>query len=190
MCRFNPKMCAYVITFLSCWFVTFELISTENVFVPTLDENVETSAETEASNNLKSTTNNIHASNIYNISSRDPQHLGRPTLTKARYDQEDTKYSKDNLNKHQHSNEKNYHHHSTPHQIHLVNWKWEEYGKILTIALILILAGIIKLGFHHTPILSEYIPESCVIIIIGIGLGAIIYTGKNESEINMCLSDS
>ena len=63
-------------------------------------------------------------------------------------------------------------------KIHLANWNWEEYGKILTIVLTLIIAGIIKLGFHHTPGLPNYIPESCVLIIIGICMGAIIYARK------------
>ena len=63
-------------------------------------------------------------------------------------------------------------------KIHLANWKWGEYGKILTIALTLIVAGILKLGFHHTPVLPNYIPESCVLIIIGICMGAIIYARK------------
>ena len=46
--------------------------------------------------------------------------------------------------------------------------KWEEYGTILTITTVMILAGVMKLLYHHTPFVSDYLPESCVLIIIGI----------------------
>lgn len=76
-----------------------------------------------------------------------------------------------------HKNDTNTSHHDVPH-IHLASWRWEEYGKILTPTLVLILAGIIKILFHHTPILPNYMPESCVLIIIGICMGAFIYATK------------
>ena len=70
-------------------------------------------------------------------------------------------------------------------RIHLANWRWKEFGKILTPITVLILAGIFKLLFHHTPILSDYMPESCVLIIIGILMGAFVYAeeGEGVSEI-------
>ena len=60
-------------------------------------------------------------------------------------------------------------------RIHVASWRWEEFGNILTPLLVLVLAGIIKLLFHHTPILPNYIPESCVLILIGICMGTLIY---------------
>ena len=60
-------------------------------------------------------------------------------------------------------------------RIHVASWRWEEFGNILTPLLVLVLAGIIKLLFHHTPILPNYIPESCVLILIGICMGILIY---------------
>ena len=69
-----------------------------------------------------------------------------------------------------------------PH-IHLANWRWKEYGKLLTVISALILAGILKLLFHHIPILPNYMPESCVLILIGICMGASIYVnGPGEDH--------
>ena len=55
--------------------------------------------------------------------------------------------------------------------IHLASWRWKEYGKILVLSLGLVLAGMVKLGFHHTRILSLYMPESCALILVGVFLG-------------------
>ncbi len=61
--------------------------------------------------------------------------------------------------------------------VRLASWRWEEYGSILMVLLFIILAGVLKLLFHHTPILAEHFPESCVLIVIGFLLGSIIYYG-------------
>ena len=171
MYRIRTNGCAFLPFLLLCVCATLPLISTENGSVDTPveeDATVKTERETTKEKEDK----------------HDHKHHARPTLTKANVDQISTNdLSEDFLTLHTLHVKNDSHHHST-HHIHLVNWKWEEYGKILTIALTLILAGIIKLGFHHTPILSKYIPESCVIIIIGIGLGAIIYTGKSDKELH------
>jgi sodium/hydrogen exchanger 3 len=73
------------------------------------------------------------------------------------------------------------HHHNTTH-IHLASWRWDDYGQILVLTMILVLAGIIKLGFHHTPILSNYVPESCALIIAGIFLGSFVYANDMSDE--------
>ena len=52
-----------------------------------------------------------------------------------------------------------------------MSWKWEEYWSIITPLCVIILAGIFKLVFHHTTILSKHCPESCVLIIIGVVVG-------------------
>ena len=65
-------------------------------------------------------------------------------------------------------------------QIHLASWRWDEYGKLLTTIIVLILAGIFKLLFHHTPIVPNYMPESCVLMILGIVMGSLIYAEKGD----------
>ena len=64
------------------------------------------------------------------------------------------------------------------HRIHLANWRWTEYGKILTPTILMILVVILKLLFHHTPRLSEYVPESCMLIALGLLMGTIIFAEK------------
>ena len=68
------------------------------------------------------------------------------------------------------------------HKVHLISWRWNEYWNIITYSLIIVLCGIIKLLFHHIPIISKHLPESTVLILIGVIIGIIIYPpwdGKN-----------
>ena len=60
-------------------------------------------------------------------------------------------------------------------RIRLAGWRWQKFGKILVFAMGLVLAGIVKLVFHHTRILSTYMPESCALIVVGIFLGTFHY---------------
>ncbi len=45
------------------------------------------------------------------------------------------------------------------------------------VLIFIVLAGVLKLGFHHIHCLAEHFPESCVLIVIGFAIGAIIYYG-------------
>ena len=65
------------------------------------------------------------------------------------------------------SNHKEHHHGG----IHLASWRWDEYADLLAFTLMIIIAGIFKLLFHHCHFLSHHFPESCVLIIIGIVIG-------------------
>ena len=90
--------------------------------------------------------------------------------------------------KHDHSDsghEHAKHQHGHAHQVHLASWRWEEYGKLLVFTMVIVLAGMIKLGFHHTPILSEYMPESCVLILCGIFIGGFVYIGDHFRGTNL-----
>ena len=67
------------------------------------------------------------------------------------------------------------------HGVHLASWRWNEYWNIITYCLIIIICGIIKLLFHHIPVVSKYMPESTVLIVIGVIIGIIIYPPWNKS---------
>ena len=67
------------------------------------------------------------------------------------------------------------------HGINLASWRWCEYYEHILFCLLIVFAGIFKLAFHHTPFLSEYLPESCALIIIGIISGSFIYYGVNST---------
>ena len=61
--------------------------------------------------------------------------------------------------------------------VHLASWRWEEYDTIITFTVMFIVAGVLKLAFHHMPKLSRHLPESCALIIIGMVVGALVYYG-------------
>jgi hypothetical protein len=67
------------------------------------------------------------------------------------------------------------------HGVHLASWRWNEYWNIITYCLIIIISGIIKLLFHHIPIVSKHMPESTALIFIGAIIGIIIYPPWNHS---------
>ena len=86
--------------------------------------------------------------------------------------------------KHEHDPDEDDHSdgHQGHHGIRLASWRWKEYWELITFCLIIIMAGIFKLAFHHTPILPQYLPESCVLILIGIISGCFIYYGINSHQ--------
>ena len=81
----------------------------------------------------------------------------------------------------------NHHEEHEEHRIHLANWRWKEYGKVLTPTLLMIIVVILKLLFHYTPKLPEYVPESCMLITLGLLMGAFISAearyGFDESHV-------
>ena len=67
--------------------------------------------------------------------------------------------------------------------VHLASWRWEEYWNIITYSLIIVICGIIKLVFHHIPIVSKHLPESTVLILVGVIIGIIIYPPWDEKRL-------
>eukprot|EP00095_Tigriopus_kingsejongensis_P008991 maker-scaffold783_size97670-snap-gene-0.22 protein:Tk08991 transcript:maker-scaffold783_size97670-snap-gene-0.22-mRNA-1 annotation:"hypothetical protein DAPPUDRAFT_314297" len=74
-----------------------------------------------------------------------------------------------------HGADANVTHESHAHGVVLASWRWNEYSSIMMFTLMILLAGILKLLFHHIPFLAERFPESCVLIVIGIIIGGFIY---------------
>ncbi|KAH3810630.1 hypothetical protein DPMN_139024 [Dreissena polymorpha] len=60
-------------------------------------------------------------------------------------------------------------------KMHVASWNFEKVKGPLVIAVFLLAAGIAKLGFHHANFLSSKVPESCLLIILGTIVGAIIF---------------
>ncbi|KAI1307624.1 Sodium/hydrogen exchanger 2 [Halotydeus destructor] len=50
--------------------------------------------------------------------------------------------------------------------IHLWSWRWAEVSKYVVTSVFILIAALIKLLYHNSPV-HEYVPESCVLIIIG-----------------------
>ncbi|KAA0188842.1 Sodium/hydrogen exchanger [Fasciolopsis buskii] len=61
-------------------------------------------------------------------------------------------------------------------------WEWKEYCIIITIILFLITTVLIKIAFRKIPYVADYVPESLVLIIVGIIFGAIVKYGVNSGH--------
>lgn len=71
-----------------------------------------------------------------------------------------------------------------PHKMHVAGWNFEHVKSPFIIAVFLIAAGVAKLGFHHANFLSSKVPESCLLIILGISVGAVLYLSLPQDEEN------
>ncbi|KAK8390207.1 hypothetical protein O3P69_013051 [Scylla paramamosain] len=56
--------------------------------------------------------------------------------------------------------------------IKVVSVRWHEVGVYFTITTFVIIAGFAKLVFHHLHWLSNKVPESCVLVLLGNGTGS------------------
>lgn len=61
------------------------------------------------------------------------------------------------------------------HAIHVASWQWDYVRTPFIYTTVVIVAGLCKVGFHHAGFLSSIIPESCMLIILGIAVGAIVH---------------
>ena len=55
--------------------------------------------------------------------------------------------------------------------VSLVSWNWDEVGFYLVPVVFLLLSGLAKLVFHHVSWLSARVPESCLLILVGLVSG-------------------
>lgn len=72
--------------------------------------------------------------------------------------------------------------HGAGHGIHLFSINYDHVAQPLLITVFLFAAGISKLGFHHADFLSSRVPESCLLIILGIIVGAILKNFTNPDD--------
>ena len=59
----------------------------------------------------------------------------------------------------------------------MASWRWDEYSDYFVVCVMITLAAMVKVIFHEMPILYKHFPESCVLIVLGVGLGYIVYYG-------------
>merc|ERR1719284_973630 len=64
--------------------------------------------------------------------------------------------------------------------ISMAGWNWDHVKVNLVIVLFIISSGIAKLAFHKAHWLSSRIPESCLLIILGIVFGGIVFEADDE----------
>ncbi|KAF4527108.1 hypothetical protein B566_EDAN013742 [Ephemera danica] len=63
---------------------------------------------------------------------------------------------------------------SPPHGIHVASWRWDEIGVFFTFTAFVVCTGLAKVAFHHAHWLSSRIPESCLMIIMGVAVGGVL----------------
>ncbi|GFT58963.1 hypothetical protein NPIL_386021 [Nephila pilipes] len=61
------------------------------------------------------------------------------------------------------------------HSIHVASWQWEYVRTPFIYTAVVIVAGFCKIGFHHAEFLSSILPESCMLIVLGIIVGTIVH---------------
>ena len=61
------------------------------------------------------------------------------------------------------------------HKVHLASFLYCEFGSILFFTLLLLVASLCKILFHHAPQFIHYLPESCVLIIVGVITGLFVH---------------
>ncbi|CAH8557195.1 unnamed protein product [Schistosoma turkestanicum] len=63
---------------------------------------------------------------------------------------------------------------SHPPTIAVIKWEFHEFSTHITVMLFLIILVCLKLAYHYSPYISAYVPESLLLIIIGITFGSIV----------------
>ncbi|KAK4468216.1 hypothetical protein MN116_008374 [Schistosoma mekongi] len=76
-----------------------------------------------------------------------------------------------------HSNNYNEEEEEEENEIVVVKWKFHEFEIHIAVMIFLLVMILIKMAYHRVPYLSLYLPESFVLIIIGIIFGAIVRYG-------------
>ncbi|KAH3834056.1 Na(+)/H(+) exchanger protein 7-like [Dreissena polymorpha] len=74
-------------------------------------------------------------------------------------------------------------HHSSTYE--LVQVHWEHVKAPLVFTLVVIIAGLSKIGFHYSHFLSSKVPESCVLIMIGVIFGIILRFTNTSDKITL-----
>ena len=71
----------------------------------------------------------------------------------------------------------------------LIGWRWKEVKNNLAVMGFILLSGLAKLGFHRAHIISSKVPESCLLVILGVLFGGLLYPFyKDECSANQkCL---
>ncbi|KAG5454755.1 Sodium/hydrogen exchanger 3 [Clonorchis sinensis] len=62
-------------------------------------------------------------------------------------------------------------------EIVAAKWEFQEFAVHITVMLFLLAMILLKMGFHRIPYLPDYVPESLLLIIVGIIFGAIVKYG-------------
>ena len=57
----------------------------------------------------------------------------------------------------------------------LIGWRWKEVKNNLAVMGFILLSGLAKLAFHRAHVISSKVPESCLLVILGVMFGGLLY---------------
>ncbi|VDL79254.1 unnamed protein product [Nippostrongylus brasiliensis] len=73
------------------------------------------------------------------------------------------------------------HHGKHHHGVKVASFKFDYVKEPLVLTIFIIVIGMFKLAYHHTHYVQKLIPESCCLILVGVGLG-LIFIGDDTHE--------
>uniref|UniRef100_A0A914VK12 Sodium/hydrogen exchanger n=1 Tax=Plectus sambesii TaxID=2011161 RepID=A0A914VK12_9BILA len=76
------------------------------------------------------------------------------------------------------------------HGVHVYSWKFEYVKVPLVLCLFVVLIGVFKIVYHHTPFLSTYLPESCCLILLGFVIGCMFLWDNTHESIKFLEYDA
>ncbi|OWF42175.1 Sodium/hydrogen exchanger 1 [Mizuhopecten yessoensis] len=82
-----------------------------------------------------------------------------------------------------HSTNHSEHEGSNGHHVEVVEIRYDEIRSPFLFTIVVLVAVISKMGFHYADKLSSFLPESCLLIIVGVVFGAIIYFSGSSGDL-------
>ncbi|XP_033899052.3 sodium/hydrogen exchanger 5-like [Acipenser ruthenus] len=74
------------------------------------------------------------------------------------------------------------HRETEPVSFEIVKWNWEHAQRPFLIAVWIMVASLAKILFHLSSKVTTVVPESCLLILLGLGLGGIVLAATNRTE--------
>lgn len=74
-------------------------------------------------------------------------------------------------------------------RLSLISWRWHEVEGYFIVSVFLLTAAFVKIAYHQISALHTYIPESCVLIVLGTTVGIIIYLADITEHIPQFTSE-
>ncbi|NXK77665.1 SL9A5 protein, partial [Amazona guildingii] len=71
---------------------------------------------------------------------------------------------------------------AAPESVELLRWQWQEVQVPCLVAAWILVASLAKIVFHLSRKVTSVVPESCLLILLGLGLGGIVLAVAKKAE--------